>query len=469
MSERWKILVVLVALTSLSAQQPAGDRRAAAADFSVASSACKAATDSGSVTDALDRLARIGTSDPNYPGLKELQQSCGETQKRLRTQEDQTFEDAKAAFQRGAVEEARVKFQSLASKKTPHSAEATSYLSRIAREPSQGGATSPQDFDNLEQARRYFRANNYDRAKPILEGLVNKGGGVGAEAKKILDQMDVRNKSQGLFLQGIQALNQKRYRDALDLFQKIEQQDPAFPGLQPMLNRAAANSPDVPVAAPAAAPPKVDTSGLQRAKALLEQKDYPGALKAFQALPDSPEARDGVQTARNSLAQADKQDKVDRMVRDGQAFLRRKEYAKADTQFRRAAALAPNQTGLAELLQQAQVGMKQSGQVADAAAYLATYLENGLREFYAGNFSETSRLLEQYVKENGKRADVALFYLGAVSSTQFYLSGEKDQERATRAQTYFAQARKLNPRFSPPKDWISPKIVALYQKAAAQP
>ena len=471
MSRKATILAVLAVLLVgglMRAQQP--DRRRLGAEFRLARGSCRAAADSGSIGKALAQLNRIATQDPNYPGLKALQERCGEEYKKQRNQEDLLFEEAKSAYQGGALEEARVKFQSLANRETAHTAEAKSYLSLIVRAgPAAAAPASQQDYANLKLATQYFKAQNYAKAKPLFEMLLGKGGTLAAEAKKYLDQIDLRSKSNELLRQGMQAFRQRRYQGALDIFQKIQQQDPGYPGLETWISRAYGAMGKTPL-------PAGDSAALARGKALFAEKKFPAALKTFRELefsrPDSPEIQDWIQKTQAAIAEEKKRDRLARMVKGARAQLRRKDYLRARTQLRRALVLSPNNKEISNLLAQAEAGMKRSGQTADAAdrsAELAAYLENGIREFYGGNFGETTRLLDQYVQENGKHAALAYFYLGALICTEYFLEGEKDGDKQLQARELFAKSRQANEQFEPPREWVSPKIIALYEKAASKP
>jgi hypothetical protein len=74
--------------------------------------------------------------------------------------------------------------------------------------------------------------------------------------------------------------------------------------------------------------------------------------------------------------------------------------------------------------------------------------------------------LNQYINSRGKRAEVACFYLGASVYTRLVLSNGNDPAAGQQAKNWFSKGHKLNPRFSPPKDWISPKIIGLYDQVA---
>ncbi len=458
-------LVALPVPSGSGAQQP--DRRTLDAAIRTARQACTAPVDSGSIADALSRLNEVAAQDPNYPELKSLQERCGQEFKKQRAQEEATLAEAKSAYERRAFDEARYKFKWLADRNTPFSAEAKRYLSQIVSAgPGVASPASQQDYDSLEMGKKYYKSNDYEKARQYLEPLVHKGGPVAPEARKYLDLIEVRKKSLSQLAQGMQLQRQRRHQEALAIFQSVQQQDPECPGLGNLMSQsqaALAKAQPAPPAHPA----------FQRAKTLFEQGDPRAALNLFRELqsaqPDLPDLQAWIQKTETAIKEQEKQNRLERIVNDGEALLRRKEYARAFLQFRRALALAPGDEEIRRLVAEAEAGMKKAGQTVgseDRSAFLATYLENGVREFYAGNLAETNRLLEQYIRENGKHIALAYFYLGAAASTEFFLGGGKDRDKEARAQQFFARGRQAQPRFDPPRDWVSPKIVALYDRTA---
>jgi tetratricopeptide (TPR) repeat protein len=456
-------VVLVLASAPLFSQEP--DRRKWDADFRLAQNACKAAVDSGSLGVAISQLNGIAARDPNYPGLKPLLERCSQEYTRQKSQDDLLFAEAKAAYEQRRVEEAKFKFQNLAGRNTDHTAAAKNYLSLIVSAGSAGAsAASQQDYDNLEQAKRYFKANSYDKAKPMFDVLLGKGGTLAAEAKKYLDQIELHNSSAALMQAGITALRQRRYQDALDTFMKVRQQDPDYPGLASNISQAQAAGAKAAASAPAA-------PNLQRGKTLFEEKDYAGALKFFRDLqtssPDSAEIQGWVRKAEAAVEEEQRAARLGKLLNEGRGFLRRKEYAQAENRFRRALAMEPDDEDIRKLLSQAVAGVKETGQAEDRSAIQAALLDEGIRAFYKGDFRRAGEALEQYAAERGRHSALAYFYLGAIAGTEYFLGGEKDSKKAARAEALFAESRKASSQFQPPRDWVSPKIITMYQKVAA--
>jgi hypothetical protein len=471
------------------AQQP--DRRAADAEFKLASATCKSPTDSGSVTDAIRRLAGIAKQDPNYPGLKEMQDLCQNEYKRLITNEDLQFAEAKAAYERRAYDEARAKFEALAGKNCPRAADAKSYLALIMSSGAGGGGApaggvSQKDYDDLETARRHFQVNNFDKARALLEPLLNKGGTIGPDAKRILDQIDARTRSMDLFQRGVRAMQQRRPKEAYDIFQQVQQQDPSYPGLSTWLTQAtteltkaggapASAPPGAPAPAAPAVPAPAVNADFERGKKLFDAEDYEGAKGAFlaaQAGRGAPTDLPGwIQKTELKIKEGKRLADIYRLVSAGEARLRKKDYRGANVQFSQALTLAPDDERIRALAEKARAGMKETGvelQAEDKSALLATALQQAIREFYAGNFAEIARLLKPHTGERGKYSALAYFYLGAARCTEFFLEGGSDPKKEGEARDYFRKGRQADPSFAPPADWVSPKIIEMYQRAAAE-
>lgn len=480
------LLASISGLTSAGyAQQP--DPRAQAADFSLAANACKAAVDSGSVDIAIRTLGKIAAQDPNYGGLKQLQDECQTAYKRLVNEEDLLFAQAKSAYDQRAYDEARAKFQSLAGKNSSRAAEAKSYLSlMVGAGPGAAGppgAISKKDYDDLETAKRQYLMSNYDKARPLLEPLLNKGGTVGPEAKKYLDLIDARNKNGEIVQRGDQLLRQRKYSEAYALFQSVQQQDPSYPGLGPRLTQAAAaitkaggTVPPPPGAAPppaaAAAPAAPVNADFERGRKLFDAADYQGARKAFQAAQSGRNAgadlQVWIQKTELKINDEKRAADIERRVSAGNAQLRRKDYRSANVQFRAALQQAPNDQRILDLVDKVSALMKAAGIEApaeDKSALLATALQQAIRDFYAGKFDETTRLLSQYAGDKGKYSALAYFYLGAAKCTQFFLENGSDPKKEAEAREFFRKGRQADPRFAPSADWVSPKIIAMYEQA----
>ncbi len=462
---------ILLAQTAALAQR--ADRRALDAEFRVALSACREARDSGSLADAVQRLQKIAAADAAHPGLAELQRTCGEELNRQKTAEDLLFAEAKTAFERRNYDDARVKFQNLANRNTRYKRDANNYLNLVlnASGPGGGGTSiSQQDYENLDLAKRHFKANDYGRAKPMFEVLLPRGGTLAAEAKKYLDLIELHERNSVQFQQGMAAIRQRRFQEGLDVLVKIQEQEPDYPELAYWIGIARKGL------GPGAAPsqPAAGSAEFERGRKLLTEKDAAGALKVFRAVQAQPGApadiQAWVQKAEQAYKDDQKQARIDRRVQDGERLMKRKDYAGARIQFQKALTEAPDDQEVAKLLTDANAAWKRSGgaeKPEDRSAIVETYLEAGVREYYAGNLAQTNRMLDRYVREGGKRAAVAYFYLAAAACTEFYLGGESDREKEARARELFLKGRQADARFTPPRDWVSPKIVATFEKTAA--
>lgn len=95
-----------------------------------------------------------------------------------------------------------------------------------------------------------------------------------------------------------------------------------------------------------------------------------------------------------------------------------------------------------------------------------TLLEDAIREFYAGNLPRADKLLEQYVGQRANLRALAYFYRGAIACADYFLTGANNQQKEALAREFFSKARQADRRFTPPSDYISPKIIEIYEKEA---
>lgn len=433
--------------------------------FNLAKITCTQQADSGSLTEALNRLAQIEAQNANYPELAALKDSCTAALKSQRGQEDLTFEEAKSAFNHRAFDEAKEKFQWLASRKTVHTTEANGYLLLISKGTgSEAAGANPEDYANLQKAKEYFKTSNLGMAESICKVLVGKGGAIAVEAQALLDQIEARRSNQQEAVRALQLIGRRQGQQAMSILREIQQRDPNYPGLNSLIGQAeqAGGTP---------APTQPPGQNLEDGRKLFEQRRYGEALTFFQSAQfsnrGSSEIQDWIQKVEEKLEEQRKQAQLDRLVEDIKALLRRNEFGRAKILVDRAQKLAPDDERIQKLLEQALAGLRQPGTAEDPAAVREALLEDAIRDFYAGRFSHADQLLQQYIGESGKHAALAYFYLGAIVCTDYFLTGEKDQQKQAHAREFFSKGRQADAQFTPPRDWISPKIVEMYQRLTA--
>jgi hypothetical protein len=97
-----------------------------------------------------------------------------------------------------------------------------------------------------------------------------------------------------------------------------------------------------------------------------------------------------------------------------------------------------------------------------------TGLAQGVDSFYHGEFQEAASKLATYSGDGPKKA-LAIFYLGACELSLYYLapSDTAPKEMYDRAVEHFRSARQLAPKFTPPEQYISPRILKVFKETAS--
>lgn len=475
----WLLLAGLVAGMWANAQQMS--EREIQSQVRIATTNCKGAVDSGSLTAQISSLNTLVAKAPEHAELKKVLQFCSDELTKKLAQEDQLQAEAVSDFRRGAMDEARTKFTQLATRKTRHVVEAQRYLRSI---PSGAVATAPapasnQDFKDLDTAKSLLNVGDLAKAKTILERLVAKQGTLAPEAAALLDKIKEKERNLQLLQRAYAALNKGNYTEAQQLSQQIERSDSKFSQLANLQSQIArAMSTGVPAgAAPARPAEETKTAASTPEGAILNQSnikinlgDLEGARVMLQdaefQYPQSSAIRAQLQKVRDLQAQKQKTALAEQLVAEARTLITRHQYEVAQRRLYSAMQAAPDRTDIRPLLSQVNAAMLKAGKAAEPAA---ADLQEGIRGFYSGEFATARSKLDHYVKEKGKLTALAYFYLGATASAEYLLEGEKDRDKERQAGEYFAKVQQSKGRFEPPKDWISPRIMAMYDRASSRP
>lgn len=92
-------------------------------------------------------------------------------------------------------------------------------------------------------------------------------------------------------------------------------------------------------------------------------------------------------------------------------------------------------------------------------------LRAGLQEYFEGRWDDAERDLSDYLNRNGSKRALAFFFRGATRSTRYYLSGQKDQPQKDLALADFRALKEHAAQFDPPRKFVSPQILAIYNEA----
>lgn len=311
------------------------------------------------------------------------------------------------------------------------------------------------DAEDLRKAREYFQSSKLDEAEKICSSLMDKdkGGTVADLAGKLLDQIKSRRICQDdakkALVPGIDCPEVEKFLGG------IRERCPDYPGLDTIRRAAGASCVNRP--GPPVPPPDLD-KGIK----LYKKGDYRRALDFFEALQTSgqkfPEVQEWIQKT-----------EVELLVRDIEASLRHGDVSRAKDQLSKLEELAPQDDRIHRLQAKlpSSAGITQTSQVSKGSSANDDLLLSALREFYAGHLPHADQMLEQYVATEGNHKALAYFYIGAILSTEDFLTGTKDLEKEKQAREFFSKARQADRRFSPSGDWVSPRIIQIYNSTSA--
>ena len=435
------VLAAILAMTPILYAQ--SDLRAQ--EIKMAKSTCEQHADSGSMDDAIKRLKRIPTQDPE---LEALEESCTAALNAQKNQEESKFQEGVRAFNRGDCTEAKALFQALTGR-TIRKVDAGNYLFRITNSQCGGASPGTNDRSQFNRAQELFQENRLDDAEAICKTLVARGGPVAPEAQALLDRIEARFSCEKDKGSALELIEQHQGTVAMDILLHIQQRDPRCPGLGGLIDQAKRAGGSLAPPSPTENQPPVTPLPNPTPTPVITGRENLSD-KSPEKLKDTPVDR--------PMPQA----RVDGLVADATRLLRRKDCEQAQVQLKLAQQLAPNDERIPALLRQALDACRS----ADGPSAQEALLVDGIRSFYKGDLAQADQLLEQYLGKPGKYAALAYFYRGAIMSTDYFLSGAKDQQKEAQAREFFAKGRRANAKFVPPREWISPKIIEIYQKAA---
>lgn len=315
--------------------------------------------------------------------------------------------------------------------------------------PSVAGQENPADL--LKTARELIQAHKLGEAEELCNRLVDKGGSLAADAQNLKKQILALRTCEQDYQRALALSSRRECPQAIDIRQKMQQLCPDYSGLTFLERTLQSRCPAPP------RPPELD-EGIK----LFDKGDYHGAQKIFEGLqPNHPDL-----TELQSYLQ---KTTVEILVESCTASLKRSDAGKANEELKKLAELAPEDQRIPGLRAQLQrlSETKQRDQGKDRTSARDTLLDEAIHEFYAGRFLQADRLLDQYLGQPSKYKSLAYFYRGAIACTDYFLTGAKDEQKQMRARDFFSKARQADGKFSPPRDYISPKIIEVYEKTAA--
>jgi hypothetical protein len=166
-------------------------------------------------------------------------------------------------------------------------------------------------------------------------------------------------------------------------------------------------------------------------------------------------------------------DDYDAAFNAGWAFERKRHPKEALASYRKAQRIkrdGPYQVA-ARIANVEQIIAAETAKEQQAAAPVAPPKEDALAasitEFYAGNYLAAESKLQAYSGGSDTRQALAHFYVGASKLTRYLLAGSPAGEKHLyeEALSEFRHARRVEG-FSPPADFVSPKIIKVFQQVA---
>lgn len=267
--------------------------------------------------------------------------------------------------------------------------------------------SSQQGANDLQTAREYFEAGNLEAAERICQSLAGRGGPVAADAQALLERIKSWRACEQDAHRSLNLMEGGGCAQANAILLTIKQQCPGYPA-------ATLDSEAMRLCPPPAPPPELD-----KGKTLFGERRYCQAKDYFEsklsANANSAELQNWIQKSKERC-EVQRSEQSERNKKAAQDVL----------------------------------------------------LLGAIREFYAGHFTRADELLKEYASEPSDRRALAYFYEGAIACTDYYLTGAKDRQKQTRAREFFIRASQADAHFTPPREWISPKIIEVYEKTVAE-
>ena len=373
-------------------------------------------------------------------------------------QEDR-FNQAVQAYNQNRFTDARTLFEGV---KGSHSQEAKKYLDNI-----QAYRSALTDADSfMNKSPDELDAENVDFAiKRYQDAIAIKSDGPWNPKEKLQKALDLKgrllkqsrpgteSRDRGLCDNLVKAIAAKSYEQAKLSACALAHDDPGYScggdeavhlcqqmgelaSLRPHPRPAPEN---VPGTAPPVNPGEVSKmSAFDKAKAAFDANDFEKARIGFQQVTGEDKA-----SAQDYLGRISQyQDLMKRAAKSAN----NSQYEEARAAYLEAAKIKPDGPGSPQ---------EQAGSMA---------LQQGLTEFYAGNYSNARESLASYVQEDTTKANLAHFYMGACELSRFFLAGSQDGSLREEALNDFRKAKEAG--FEPKNLEVSPKILKVYEELA---
>ncbi len=404
----------------------------------------QAAVAAGRVDQAASLFCEVARQDAGYKDAKTQCQIYTQEAERERKRNEDRFQEGLRAFQDKRWDDAVQKFKNVRS--GPRLEEAKRYINTEIPKAQQAAAAAAASAENermmaerFDKGVQAYQRNEFAGAKSALGGV---SGSKEGEARNYLNK--IREYEQAMS-EGDRLAAAQNYRGAQGSYNEaatIKGDGPGDPRgkaaqMEKALAAAAVPSPTVPTPAPEPikVPPPTPSVASKPVEAAIKEPTAPKVdvarlLKEAQAAQDKGD----VASARGKYLAILSAEPKNRQVQAALASL-------------------PKETGT-------QAPTKATS---EADVLLAT----AIGEFYKGSYEDAEFHFRLYIENDGGKAALGNFYLGVSRLTRYFLRGAKpDDKRMMEDGIAAFKLAKKTSGFKPPgEQYLSPKILKLYQDA----
>jgi hypothetical protein len=363
---------------------------------------------------------------------------------------DNVFAHAVQNYTQNRLSDARAEFEKV---QGAHAPEAQQYLARInayTDDMQVANSIMRRSPDELDASSLEYAIQKYEDALRI------KPDGPGHPAQelqkaKALDAQLLQQRSKGMeardrdfCAKAQKAAQEHHYQEAALFSCPVANDNPAYSCggdeavhmCQQMRELAKFGGPSAPVPTPRQ--PGGNATAIDKGMAAYEKNDFERARTLFAQAPGelksaADEYLDRISRYQGSMAQAEK-------------FSKTSAYEEARVAFTSAASIKPDGPGNPRT----QASLMQ--------------LEEGIDQFYSGDYVSAMRNLEGYARENTEREALAHFYLGASKLARFFLTGSEDAGLQQDALNDLKIAKQAG--FKAKGQDVSPRILQAYNDLA---
>jgi outer membrane protein assembly factor BamD (BamD/ComL family) len=385
---------------------------------------------------------------------------------------EERYQKAIQSFNEAKVEDACDVFQQI-EKESPGYKDVHTYLTPACDSAKR---TYQQEERLYKQGVDLFNQQQFEVAKQKFtqgRNLVLRHPKFRAEIDDYLKQIDTRMREEGLYQQAVQTFSEGRDNEASAQFSQIEQAKGA------RAHDASSYLERIKEREEVAASKKAlenDQQAFDEAAKSFNDKRYPDAKARFQTLiqkgsPHATEAQSYLQridaAVREEAAVREKAKKsvvasgkdpvqvAQQFVDEARTAVGNGQYGAALDKLRTAEMLDPANHEAPLMLKRAQEMLDEQP------------LRLGLAAYFAGKYEEAEQQLGAYVANHGRKVALAYFFRGAAHASRYFLSGEQDAHEKELAMADFGALQKDSAQFTPPKQYVSPKILSLYSQAVS--